>query len=793
MRTLVSLVTLALTAGLLVFAVAVVGGFWVFYTYGQGLPEYRQLEAYRPPVVTRLYAADGRLLAEYAQEKRIFVPVEAIPPMVRRAFLSAEDKSFYAHYGVDPFAIARAAMTNLRNAGDERRLVGASTITQQVAKNFLLSNEVSYERKIREAILALRLERALSKDRILELYLNEIYLGRGSYGVAAAALDYFGKPLRDLDLGEAAFLAALPKAPNNYNPVRSPAAAKGRRDWVLSRMEEDGVISSEAALEAQDSPLLLTPRGGSDVTSAEFFAEEVRRELASRYGEGALYGGGLLVRTTLDPRLQEIAERALRDRLMEYDRRHGWRGALRRGVTAASWGRVLELYEPPAGAEHWTAARVLVVDDGGLVFEDANRRTGRIYADDLAWALPPRTERGPVAGDMILIDREWRDADASADSDGDSAGIGERVYVLRQVPRVNGALVALDPHSGRVMAMVGGFSQRASEFNRATQALRQTGSAFKPFVYLSALEEGITPTETILDAPFVSDQGPGLEKWKPGNYSGEYYGPTPMRVGVERSRNLMTVRLAARVGMDKVADVARRLDLFDELPPYLSYALGAGEVTLLSLTAAYGELVNGGRDITPTMIDKIQDRYGATLYRGDARVCGRCSESEWHGQEPPALAEGRGVVTDPASAYQITSILEGVVQRGTGRRALSLGRPLGGKTGTSNDFVDAWFVGFSPDLVAGVYVGFDEPRSLGSGESGARAALPVWQQFMSEALEGELPVPFRVPSAVRLRWVIAETGEGAVAGDAGAILEAFKPGQGPVRVGVRGNGVGDLY
>ncbi|MGR4001345.1 MAG: penicillin-binding protein 1A [Alphaproteobacteria bacterium] len=779
MRTLVSLITFTLIVGLLGFSVLAVGGFWVFYTYGQGLPEYRQLEAYRPPVVTRLYAANGRLLAEYAEEKRIFVPVEAIPPLIKYAFLSAEDKSFYSHYGVDPLAVARAAVTNLRNAGEERRLVGASTITQQVAKNFLLSNQVSYERKIREAILALRLERALSKDRILELYLNEIYLGRGSYGVAAAALDYFGKPLRDLDLDEAAFLAALPKAPNNYNPIYNPEAAVARRNWVLSRMAEDGVISLTLAEEAGREPLVLTPRGGSDVASADFFSEEVRRQLAQRYGEGALYGGGLLVRTTLDPRLQEIAERALRENLMKYDRRHGWRGPLQRGMTAANWKRVVESYIPPAGSEGWQVARVLVVDEGGLVFEDENGITDRIFAEDLAWALPPESKRAPVAGDMILVERVQ----------GESGGVS----VLRQVPQVNGALVALDPHSGRVVAMVGGFSQRVSEFNRATQALRQTGSAFKPFVYLAALEEGITPTETILDAPFVSDQGPGLAKWKPGNYSNKYYGPTPMRVGVERSRNLMTVRLASRIGMDKVGDVARRLDLFEDLPPYLSYALGAGEVTLLSLTAAYGELVNGGRDITPTMIDKIQDRYGKTLFRGDQRSCARCSEGSWHGQEPPLLSEARAAVTDPASAYQITSILEGVVQRGTGRKALSLGRPLGGKTGTTNNFVDAWFVGFSPDLVAGAYVGFDQPRSLGNRESGAAAALPIWQQFMSEALAGTAPTPFRVPSQVRLRWVLPETGVAARAGDAGAILEAFKPGQRPLEVGSSGLLRGDLY
>ena len=817
MRHLAALCMLLLTGGLLVFAAAAVGGFWLFYHYGRGLPEYRQLEAYRPPVLTRLYAADGRLLSEFAEERRIFVPIAAVPPLVRQAFISAEDKSFQSHLGVDPYAIVRAALTNLRNAGSGRRPIGASTITQQVATYFFLSKEVSYERKIREAILALRLERALSKERILELYLNEIYLGGRSYGVAAAALSYFGKPLSELTLPEAAYLAAVPKAPNNYHPVRNRAAAVERRNWVISRMEEDGVITPARAAAARAAPLEVNPRPASDIGGAAFFAEEVRRQLAERYGEEALYGGGLLVRTTLEPRLQALAEESLREGLLGHDRRRGWRGPLREKVARFAWRRLADELELPEGAEGWQAARVLSAsEEEGILLEDGSGQRGLVSPEDAAWAFSSRSKQSPKGGDIVLAEflppppeeepqeegpqegQETGEGQGGTQegtregTEGKSTDIRARARapltplpaLLRQVPLANGGLVAMDPHSGRVLAMAGGFSQAASEFNRATQALRQTGSAFKPFVYLAALEQGIPPTERILDAPFVSAQGPGLEKWKPGNYSGEYYGPTPLRIGVEKSRNLMTVRLAARLGMGKVAGVAGRFELFEEeLPPYLSYALGAGETTLLAAVAAYGELVNGGRDIRPTLIEKIQDRYGSTLYRSDARDCPRCAEPEWRGLPPPVLPEARAAVTDPASAYQITSILEGVVERGTGRSAGELARPLGGKTGTTNNFVDAWFIGFSPDLVAGVYVGYDQPRSLGSRETGASAALPAWKRFMSGALEGAPPTPFRVPPEVRLRWVKAETGEAARRGEAGAILEAFRPGQRPPEAG----------
>lgn len=791
MRFLFRLFTVGLILGLLGFSIALVGSFWVFYTYGRGLPEYRSLAAYQPPVVTRLYAADGRLLAEYANEKRIFVPIESIPPTLIRAFLSAEDKNFYNHFGVDPLSVARAALDNVRNVQEGKRLVGASTITQQVAKNFLLTNEVSLRRKIREAILSFRLERALSKDRILELYLNEIYLGRGSYGVAAAALDYFGKSLNDLTLAESAYLAALPKAPNNYHPVRNREAARERRNWVLRRMAEDGHITSALAATAMRGGILLSPRGVSDVASAAYFAEEVRRELATRYGESALYGGGLAVRTTLNPRLQEIAERALRAGLLAHDQRRGWRAPFLRGVRDVQWKSLRERHaggelELPPGAEGWHLARVVSRGfgaEGILQLETASGEQGRVAAEDWTWAATGGARSGPQAGDVVFAEVDTARAS---------------MYFLRQIPLAEGGLVALDPHSGRVLAMVGGFSQRASEFNRATQALRQTGSAFKPFVYLAALESGLSPTTSILDAPFVADQGPGLAKWKPRNYrSDRFYGATPLRVGVEKSRNLMTVRLASRIGMAKIADTTARFGLFSALPPYLSYALGAGEVSLIRLTAAYGQLANGGRRIEPFFVEKIQDRHGKTLHRVDTRACPRCAEATWDGAAPPVLEETRVVVTDPASAYQMVSILEGVVKRGTGRGVRDLGHPLAGKTGTTNDFFDAWFVGFSSDLVVGTYVGYDRPRSLGNKETGARTALPIWRAFMKEALANTTATPFRVPPEVRLRWVFSESGAVAESGDEGAILEAFKPGQRPVaaRSGPRETspGTGGLY
>jgi penicillin-binding protein 1A len=756
---------------------------YVFYHYGRDLPDYRQLADYQPPTVTRVHAGDGRLLTEYAVEKRVYVPVSAIPRRVVYAFLAAEDKNFFTHPGVDFISVLRAVITNLANMGSDKRPVGASTITQQVAKNFLLTNEVSIERKIKEAILAFRIEHAFDKERILDLYLNEIYLGFGSYGVAAAALNYFNKSLDELTIAEAAYLAALPKAPNNYHPIRRHEAAVARRNWVIGRLLEDGRINDEEARAAWSEPLQVYRTDPTEIVEADYFVEEVRRELAELYGDTKLYEGGLSVRTTLSPRLQRIAERSLRAGLIAYDRRHGWRGPVAHvDLEAADWRTALTAVEPPAGAAPWVLAMVLALDGKAATIGLPDGAEGAIPMAELAWARPWLEEQQVGArpeepaevlavGDVVLVEP------VAADSEG--AAYPEGSYALRQIPDVNGGLVAIDPHTGRVLAMSGGFSYEHSEFNRVTQAERQPGSAFKPFVYLAALDSGFTPATIVLDAPFVIDQGAGLGKWKPANYSNKFYGPSPMRLGIEKSRNLMTIRLAQTVGMEPIVDYARRFGVVDDMPPVLSMALGAGETTLLRLTTAYAMLVNGGKRITPTLIDRVQDRNGTTIYRHDARDCPGCWPEQWQSQTPPELPDEREQLVDPRSAYQVVSMLQGVVERGTGRRIRDLGKPLGGKTGTTNDSMDTWFVGFSPDLTVGVFVGFDEPKPLGRRETGSSVSAPIFKSFMAAALRNEPAIPFRIPSGLRLVRINADTGRLARAGDRNVILEAFKPGTVP--------------
>ena len=752
---------------------------FVIHEYSKDLPEHDQLAQYEPPTVTRVHAGDGRLLAEYATEKRVFVPIEAIPKRIVNAFLSAEDKNFYSHRGVDVQAVARAVLTNLRNLQSNRRPVGASTITQQVAKNFLLTNEVSIERKVKEAILAFRIEQAFGKDEILELYLNEIYLGFGSYGVAAAALNYFNKSLDELTIAEAAYLAALPKAPNNYHPIRKPDAAIARRNWVIGRMVEDGRITETDAAENLELPLEIRSRDDTEQVTAEHFAEEVRRELIRLYGEDGLYKGGLSVRTTLNPRLQEVADRVLRDGLVTYDRRHGWRGPLGTlDLENGDWKAALAEREPVLGVEPWQVAVVLEAGKKTAVIGLEDGSNGQIPMQELRWARPwqedqkvgarPNSASAVLsAGDVVLVEPVTQDGEGNPYPDGS--------YGLRQVPDVDGGLIAIDPHTGRVLAMSGGFSYQRSEFNRATQAQRQPGSAFKPMVYLAALDSGFTPATRVLDAPFVIDQGAGLGKWKPSNYSNKFYGPTPMRIGIEKSRNLMTVRLAQTVGMEKVVDYARRFGIIENMPPMLSMSLGAAETTLLRMTTAYAMLVNGGKRVVPTLIDRVQDRHGATIFRHDERDCPGCREEGWQQQIVPAPPDIREQIADPRSVYQIVSMLQGVVQRGTGVRVAKVGKPLGGKTGTTNDSFDTWFVGFSPDLAVGVFVGFDEPKTMGPKETGSSVSAPVFRDFMMEALENEPATPFRIPPGVRLVRVNAETGQLAQLGDKKVIWEAFLP------------------
>jgi penicillin-binding protein 1A len=765
------------------------GGIYVLWRYGKDLPDYSQLADYRPPVMSRMHAGDGTLIAEFAHQRRLFVPIAAMPRRVIQAFLSAEDKTFYSHPGIDFAGIASALIRNIRNLGANRRPVGASTITQQVAKNFLLTSEISLARKIKEAILAFRIEHAFSKDRILELYLNEIYLGLGSYGVAAAALNYFDKSLDELSLEETAFLAALPKAPNNYHPIRRRKAAQARRNWVLNRMREDGIISALEARRASTYPLLMQPPSATRILEAGYFAEEVRRDLLQRYGEKRLYGGGLSIRTTLEPALQAIADANLRAGLVAYDRRHGWRGPLDRikvdPVTGLDdWIAALAKVPIPPAIGSWYMAVVLALDSGRSRIGFSNGVEGQILFKHLSWArawrkgetLGPRVRRPAdvlSVGDVVAVTSVSKtDKDYQPGS-----------YQLQQIPGINGALVAMDPHTGRVLAMAGGYSYRASQFNRATQALRQPGSAFKPIVYAAALENGFTPSSMVLDAPFVIDGGPGQGKWKPANYTKRFYGPSTLRLGIEKSRNLMTVRLANYIGMKVVADYANRFGVMSDMPLLLPMALGAGETTLLRLTTAYAMLVNGGKRVVPALIDRIQDRRGRTVFRHDGRDCPGCVSSGWHDQEVPQLPDPRAQIIQRGTAYQVTSMLEGVVQRGTGRRIKAVGKPLAGKTGTTNKSRDTWFMGFSTDLAVGVYIGFDNPRSLGRRETGSSVAVPVFRDFMAQALANQPAIPFRIPPGIQLVRIAGSTGLPAGPDERQVVLEAFKPGTVPKRSG----------
>ena len=752
---------------------------FVFFHYGRDLPDHNQLAAYEPPVMTRVHAGDGRLLAEHAREKRLFVPVNAMPQRLVQAFLAAEDKSFYEHFGVDPISVANAVVTNLVNmAGNgDRRPVGASTVTQQVAKNFLLSNELSFSRKIKEAILAMRIEDAFTKDQILELYLNEIYLGAGSYGVAAAALNYFDRSLNDLSLEEIAYLAALPKAPNNYHPERKHDDAVARRNWVLGQMLANGAVSEAEAEAAMQAPLRTRERAPETFVEAPHFSEEVRRWLQARYGDDTLYEGGLSVRTTVDPALQAAADRALRDGLVTYDQRRGWRGPLAQIDPAGDWRQALAAEDLPPVPKPWRLAAVLAVQAGRAEIGFADGAVGAIALDNLKWARKARG-KGRLGPEVSAVHQVLSVGDVVPVAPVDGR---EGAFALRQIPAVSGALVALDPHTGRVLALVGGFDFATSEFDRATQARRQPGSAFKPFVYLAALDHGYTPASIVLDAPVVIDQGEHLRKWKPENYTERFYGPSTLRVGLEESRNLMTLRVAQDIGMKTVGDYAARFGLHPDLPELPSAALGSLETTPLDLASAYAMLVNGGRKIEPAFVERIQDRNGRTVYRRDARECDRCRPGEWHHQLPPILRDVRPVIADPRTTYQVVSMLEGAVQRGTGRALRKLGAPIGGKTGTTNEFRDAWFVGFTPDLVAAAYVGFDQPQSLGRKESGGRVAAPIVRDFFAGALADKPAVPFRVPPGIR--FVRVERGSGALPGPASddVIVEAFLPGSEPTQ------------
>jgi len=772
------------TAGTIVFLVGVSAAAGLLWHYSKELPDYSQLQNYEPAVMTRVHAADGSLLAEYAHERRLYIPIQAVPKLVTNAFIAAEDKNFYEHNGIDPQGIMRAVMFYVQNYGSGRRPQGASTITQQVAKNFLLNNEASFSRKIREALLALKIERTFSKQKILELYLNEIYLGMGSYGVAAASLLYFDKSVHELTIPEAAYLAALPKGPNNYNPFRHHDDAVARRNYVIDRMAEDHYITTQEAEQAKKDPLKVTPRPtGARIFAAEYFAEEVRRYIADNYTETKLYEGGLSVRTTLDPKLQVLARKVLVDGLVKFDETQGYHGAVTKLDLAAEWGVKLADVRALSDVAPWRLAVVLDVSDqsariglqpgrepSGTVVKD--RETGTVALDAVKWARSPGvktvTKVGQVLqpGDVVYVEP--------------LAG-KEGQFRLRQVPEISGAIMAMEPYTGRVLAMVGGFSYDQSQFNRAAQAWRQPGSSFKPIVYAAALDNGYTPSSIVLDGPLEIDTGSGI--WRPENYEQNYLGPSTLRTGIEHSRNLMTVRLAQDIGMPLIGEYAKRFGVYDSLPPYLSYALGAGETTLMRMVGAYAMLDNGGKKITPTLIDRIQDRYGRTVYRHDMRECRGCDAAKWDNQNEPTLVDHRERVLDAMTAYQITSIMEGVVQRGTAAPAnmpKEIGKPLAGKTGTTSDEKDVWFIGYSPDLVVGVFMGYDKPRHIADRATGGALAAPIFKDFMKVALADKPAIPFRVPVGIKFVRVELKSGMRATPGtDQRVISEAFKPGTAP--------------
>ncbi|MEN3351331.1 MAG: penicillin-binding protein [Bradyrhizobium sp.] len=781
------------TAGSILFLAGLAAVAGMFWHFSKDLPEYSQLQTYEPPVMTRIHATDGSLLGEYAKERRLYLPIQAVPKLVINAFLAAEDKNFYEHGGVDYTGMARAGVAYIQNFGSNRRPQGASTITQQVAKNFLLTNEVSFTRKIKEALLAMRIERAYSKDKILELYLNEIYLGLGAYGIAAASLVYFDKSVTELSVAEAAYLAALPKMPASLHPVRNRARAIERRNYVIDRLQENGWITQADAEKARKEPLTVTNRSnGAHTFAGEYFSEEVRRDLFERYGEKKLYEGGLSVRTTLDPKIQVMARKAMVTGLVNYDEQQGYRGAIQKLDISGDWGVPLAEIKSLSDISPWRMAVVLESNDqsarigfqpgrelGGAVSKQ--RDTGIVTLEGVRWARPlsgPYKGKNPSAVAQVLQPGDVIYADPLYNKDGQKV---EGQYRLRQIPELSGAMVAMDPRTGRVLAMVGGFSFDQSQFNRATQAYRQPGSTFKPIVYSTALDNGYTGSTVMIDGPIEIDQGQG-NIWRPENFStGKYQGQVTLRNALRLSLNTVTVRLAQEIGMPVIGEYAKRFGVYDDLPNYLSYALGAGETTVMRMVTAYSMIANGGGRVKPTLIDRIQDRYGHTIFKHDQRECRGCDAPEgWKSQAEPQLVDHRDQVLDPMSAYQITSLMEGVIQAGTGTALKAVGKPIAGKTGTSNEAKDLWFVGFSPDLVVGLYVGYDKPRSLGRNAQAGHTAAPIARDFMKLALADKPATPFKQPAGIRLVLVDAKTGLRAVGGqNRGVVLEAFKPGQAP--------------
>ncbi len=743
---------------LIIFAgISLIFAFSTLWYFSIGLPDYKKLSNYEPPISSRVYSNDGKLIAEYALEKRLFIPYESIPEKVINSFLSAEDKNFFNHPGIDAKGIVRALIKNLKNLKANKRLEGASTITQQVAKNFLLTNEISLNRKIKEAILAFRIEKAYSKERILELYLNQIYLGQGTYGIAAASLEYFDKSVKDLNYTEAALLAALPKAPSKYDPFKYPDVAKFRRNLVLKNLEDNNYISKKELKKFKDTKITLKRRKIEILNEANSYTEEVRRSIKERYGFKKLYSEGLSIRTPLDINYQTQAIISLRNGLEAYDRRHGWRGPIVNKLKDSNWKRKIENLKIDPTL-NWDIAEILTIDQTGINFLTLKGVKGKISIEKLKWAIHKNTQISKKfnLGDIIFVKKD------------------DNNWSLKQYPKVNGGIVALDPYTGDVKALVGGFNFKSSEFNRVTQAKRQPGSAFKPIVYAAALENGYSPNSIVLDAPFVESQGVGLKDWKPENYGKKFYGPSTLRKGIEYSRNLMTVRIAKTLGLKKILSLSNELEVYDDIPELLSVSLGAAETSLLNLTSAYASFVNGGKKVDPNLISRIQNRRGKTIFKLNNKKCNGCDKFSNETEIYPTIEYENNRVFSEETAYQITSILEGAVKRGTAKKLRDLKVPLAGKTGTTNKNYDAWFIGYSSNLVVGVYVGFDNPRTLGKYETGSKAALPIFKNFIKNVLYKEDFKEFKIPEGIYLTSLNYNTGLRSSLGEKDTIIEALK-------------------
>ena len=719
------------------------------------MPDYKYLKNYKPPVSSKLYSGNGVLVSDFSSEKRIFVPYSAISQTVINAFLSAEDKNFFDHPGVDAKGVVRAIKNNIFNLLYSKRLEGASTITQQVAKNFLLTNEVSIDRKIKEAILAFRIERVLSKKRILELYLNQIYLGEGSYGIASASLRYFNKPISELNYGEAALLAALPKAPSKYNPYKNKELAKFRRNLVLNNLLDNGYIDQKQHSKLINSKIKLQKRKRIYLEDSRYYVEDVRKDVIDKYGYDKVYKQGFNIKTPLDLELQKIATQSLRNGLQEFDKRKGWRGPLSNIKKYKNWKKDLKdlNLEKSLG---WELAVVTRIDKFETVIKTQNDDNGTINFNDIDWTRKEFKKLFKI-GDIIYVKKL---------SDGN--------YSLKQLPRANGGIVVMDPYSGRVLALSGGFSFKQSEFNRASQAKRQPGSAFKPFIYALALENNFLPTTLVLDAPIVLDQGNDLKMWKPENYGKKFYGPSTLRTGIEKSRNLMTVRIAQELGIDKIINFSKKLNIYENPDELMSVSLGSAETTLLKITSAYCSFLNGGKLVNPILIDRIQDSEGKTIFNNEKRFCENCDLISYEGTSKPIIKNKYQQIFSPQTAYQITSMLKGVIERGTGKGLKELKLELAGKTGTTNKNTDTWFIGFTSNLVVGVYIGYDNPRSLGKFETGSKTAMPVFKEFIKKTANTFNARPFKVADNINMMVIDAKTGKKANPKTKLAIIESFK-------------------